>query len=254
MWGKFGQQDNKTQVKEFTETSEFWHFLDSAKHDMRWVSPLDEESVEVHHKMTPFCETSSPNLNIFIAAYTTWHARLPLYQALDLQERCLYSDTDSVVFVKNTNDPPMDFSGDYLTALMKQLQAGTNKDVTIAHLNVCSLRSKIEELRCLQQCRFEILAVTETHLHKSVPDSEVNTLGMKFIRLDRKGRKGGGCILYYAEHLRAFHRKDLFTSGIEAAWLQINFPSAPVLFSVMYRHQTRANFSILLAPLWRRLG
>lgn len=102
-----------------------------------------------------------------------------------------------------------DFSGDYLTALMKQLQAGTNKDVRIAHLNVCSLRSKIEELRCLQLlCRFEILAVTETHLDKSVPDSEVNILGMKFIRLDRKGRKGGGCILYYAEHLRAFHRKD----------------------------------------------
>ena len=117
-----------------------------------------------------------------------------------------------------------------------------------AHLNVCSLRSKIEELRCLQLlCRFEILAVTETHLDKSVPDSEVNILGMKFIRLDRKGRKGGGCILYYAEHLRAFHRKDLFTSGIEAAWLQVNFPSAPVLFSVMYRPPDASQFFDLIS-------
>ena len=58
---------------------------------------------------------------------------------------------------------------------------------------MCSLRSKIEELRCLQLlCRFEILAVTATHLDKSVPDSEVKILGMKFIRVDIKGRKGGG--------------------------------------------------------------
>ena len=57
---------------------------------------------------------------------------------------------------------------------MKQLQAGTNKELRIVHLNVCSLRSKIEERRCLQLlCRFEILAVTETHLDKSVPDSAV---------------------------------------------------------------------------------
>ena len=98
MWGKFGQQTNKTQVKEFTDTPEFWRFLGSSKHDIRWVSPLDEDRVEVHHKMTPFWETDSPHLNIFIAAFTTCHARVRLYGALDhLQDRCLYSDTDSVV-------------------------------------------------------------------------------------------------------------------------------------------------------------
>ena len=146
-----------------------------------------------------------------------------------------------------------DSSGDYLTDLMKQLQTGTSKDVRIAHLNVFSLRSKIEELRCLQLellCRFEILAVTETHLDKSAPDSAVNIPGMKFIGLDRKGRKGGGCILYYADHLQAFHRKDLFTSGIEAAWLQVNFPSASVLFSVMYRPPDASQFFDLIgSPL-----
>ena len=75
---------------------------------------------------------------------------------------------------------------------------------------------------------------------------------MKFIRLDRKGRKGGGCILYYAEHLRAFHRKDLFISGIEAAWLQVNFPrlSAPVLFSAMYRPLDASQFfDLISSPL-----
>ena len=37
--------------------------------------------------------------NIFIAIYTTAHARLKLYSALEtLQERVLYFDTDSVIY------------------------------------------------------------------------------------------------------------------------------------------------------------
>ena len=109
MWGKFGQQTNKTQVKEFTETDKFWQFLDSSKNDIRWVSPLDEERVEVHHRMQTHCQKDSPILNIFMACFTTCHARLRLYQALDnLGERCLYTDTDSVIFVRSLQDPPLD--------------------------------------------------------------------------------------------------------------------------------------------------
>ena len=37
--------------------------------------------------------------NIFIAAFTTCHARLKLYESLDaLQEQVLYFDTDSVIY------------------------------------------------------------------------------------------------------------------------------------------------------------
>ena len=49
--------------------------------------------------------------------------------------------------------------GDSLSDFVNQLEYGTsNKDVRLAHLNVCSLRNKIEEVRCLQLlCKFEIL-------------------------------------------------------------------------------------------------
>ena len=69
---------------------------------------------------------------------------------------------------------------------------------------------------------------------------------MTFIRLDRIGRKGGGCALYYATHFRAFHLKDLFTSGVEAAWLQVNFPGSSVLFSVVYRPPDANQFFYLI--------
>ena len=41
----------------------------------------------------------SVKTNVFIAAFTTSHARLKLYGALDtLKERVLYYDTDSVIY------------------------------------------------------------------------------------------------------------------------------------------------------------
>ena len=128
---------------------------------------------------------------------------------------------------------------DGLSDFVNELEYGTsNKDVRLAHLNVCSLRNKIEEVRCLQLlCKFEIFAITKTHLDKNIPHTEIDIPGMKFVRLDRKGRKGGGCLLYYAEYLQATHRRDLFTQNIEAEWLQVKFPSSSVLFSVIYRPQ-----------------
>ena len=100
MWGKFGQQSNKTQVKEFMDPPQFWQFLDSSTHDIRWVSPLSEERVEVHYKMQDQCESDSPNLNIFIACFTTCWARLHLYQIMDqLGDRVLYTDTDYIIFL-----------------------------------------------------------------------------------------------------------------------------------------------------------
>ena len=101
MWGKFGQKPNKTQVKEFDDPVKFHEFHESDKYDIRYVSVLTEQRVEIHYKHQLQDDPVSPNLNIFIACFTTCNARLKLYEALDLlQERVLYFDTDSVIFKK----------------------------------------------------------------------------------------------------------------------------------------------------------
>jgi len=108
----------------------------------------------------------------------------------------------------------------------------------------------MEELRCLQlMCRFEILDVIEMHLNKTASDTVIDIPGMKFLRLDRKRRKDGECVLYYAQHFQALHRNDLPTSGVEAAWLQVNFPSSSVLFSVIYRLPDGSQFFDLIGSL-----
>ena len=50
MWGKFGQQFNKTLVKEFVNQVTFHNFLDSDKHEIRYVSSFTEERVEEYYK------------------------------------------------------------------------------------------------------------------------------------------------------------------------------------------------------------
>ena len=124
MWGKFGQQSNKTQVKEFVDHVKFHRFLDSDKHDVQYVSVFTEDRVEVHYREHEGDVSVSPYLNIFMACFTTCWARLHLYDALGLLgDRCLYYDTDSVIFVSRPGwpDPPL---GDFLGDFKDELEAG----------------------------------------------------------------------------------------------------------------------------------
>lgn len=126
---------------------------------------------------------------------------------------------------------------DYLERFAASLNTSHN-DLRIAHLNVCSLRNKIEDIRLLQKiCRFDVLAIGESHLNASIPDNVLQIPGLKFIRCDRSQRKGGGVIMYYAEHLSVTHRRDLAASDIEALWIRVKFPTNTTLFSVIYRSE-----------------
>lgn len=98
---------------------------------------------------------------------------------------------------------------------MNQLQYGTlNKEVRLAHLNVCSLRNKIEEVRCLQLlCKFEILAITKTHLNKNIPDTEIDIPGMKFVRLDRRAKKEED-VYYIMQNIRKLNIVEIYLNEI----------------------------------------
>lgn len=68
--------------------------------------------------------TPSPNLNIFVACFTTCHARLHLNDALEvLGERVLYMDTDSVIYTSRPHDAPLPHVGDSLGEFKNELSA-----------------------------------------------------------------------------------------------------------------------------------
>ena len=122
MWGKFGQRLNKTQVKEFDDPQAFHRFLDTDTLDVRHVSVMNDAMVEVHYQHQNEDIPVSPNLNIFVAAFTTCWARLRLYEALQLLgERVLYYDTDSVIYLEEEGQPSPVF-GDYLGDFTSELE------------------------------------------------------------------------------------------------------------------------------------
>ena len=121
MWGKFGQRLNKTQVQTFHNPQAFHRFLDTGTLDVRHVSVINDDLVEVHYQYQDEDIPVSPNLNIFVACFTTCWARLRLYTALEkLGERVLYYDTDSIIFLQDEGQPNPTL-GDYLGDFTSEL-------------------------------------------------------------------------------------------------------------------------------------
>ena len=122
MWGKFGQCLNKTQVQEFDDPQAFHRFLETDTLDVRHVSVVNEQMVEMHYQYQDEDIPVSPNLNIFVASFTTSRARDRLYEALQLVgEHVLYFDTDSIIYLEEP-DQPSPVLGDYLGEFTSELE------------------------------------------------------------------------------------------------------------------------------------
>ena len=86
------------------------------------VSVINDDMVEVHYQNQKEDIRVSPNLNIFVACFTTCHARLKLYATLEaLGETVLYFDTDSIIYLEETPtqfQPTLDsYLGDFTSEL-----------------------------------------------------------------------------------------------------------------------------------------
>ena len=106
--GKFAQRSNLTKTELVTEPKVLFDYLDSTKYEVSDARLVNDETVEVHYSNTEEFAEQDNKTNIVIAAFTTAYARLKLYDLLDLlQERVLYYDTDSVIYVHEPGKPPL---------------------------------------------------------------------------------------------------------------------------------------------------
>ena len=113
-----------TQTKRVTEPKELFEYLDSDRYEVSEALMVNDETVEIQYTNKDEFVEEKGKVNIVIAAFTTAYARLKLYDLLDLlQERVLYYDTDSVIYVHEPGkpDPPL---GDYLGDLTDELDVG----------------------------------------------------------------------------------------------------------------------------------
>ena len=93
----------------------------------------------------------------------------------------------------------------------------------MAHLNINSIRNKIEDLKTLIAKNVDILAVSETKLDESFPTSQFLIDGFKKpFRYDRN-TNGGGILVYFREKVPANEIKQVnIANSIECVLTEIN--------------------------------
>jgi len=123
LWGKFGQRPNMVQNKLFNSYTEFINFTEDSTREILDCHIVAEQLVNVSFRLKSDYVQEDKNTNIYVAIFTTSQARLMLYDKLDLlQDRVLYYDTDSIVFVDSISDPVQMETGDYLGLMKKELE------------------------------------------------------------------------------------------------------------------------------------
>ena len=90
---------NTRQTKYVTEVSEFYEILLNNKLDNTNFQFINDDMVQMTYNFKDQFVDNSKNTNIYIACFTTSHARLMLYNKLDyLKEKVLYFDMGSIIY------------------------------------------------------------------------------------------------------------------------------------------------------------
>ncbi|XP_035677014.1 uncharacterized protein LOC118416064 [Branchiostoma floridae] len=120
-WGKFGQRDNFSKTEYVTSPARLYELAGSKTIDLKSLHVVNDEIAEVQYAHQKDFIPEPPNTNVYIAAFTTAHARLKLYGLLKkLGESVLYFDTDSIIYLcDGKNTLPV---GDYLGDLTDELE------------------------------------------------------------------------------------------------------------------------------------
>jgi G:T-mismatch repair DNA endonuclease (very short patch repair protein) len=97
LWGKFGMQTNKTQVKFINKLSEWYQMIESSEYNIQDINLEIPGILTVYYNCNKKCfdgGSTNNNINVVIASFVTAHARLKLLSVMQkLGKRTLYHDT-----------------------------------------------------------------------------------------------------------------------------------------------------------------
>ena len=122
LWGKFGQRVNQTRTEYVTEPKDFYKILLNDGNEDINIQFLTKDMVQMQYNHKNQFVDNYNNTNIFVAAFTTSHAREMLYGVLDkLGNQVLGYDTDSCWFVERSGGNTIP-TGDSLGELTDELK------------------------------------------------------------------------------------------------------------------------------------
>ena len=122
-WGRFGMQTNKTKCKFISNLNSWYEIISDDNNIVHEVDFGIKDVLTVYYSDKKEFHDKSTEINVCIAAFVTCHARLKLLSELNkLQDRVLYFDTDSIIFLCKTNlyEPKL---GDFLGELTNEISS-----------------------------------------------------------------------------------------------------------------------------------
>ncbi|XP_067306560.1 uncharacterized protein [Pseudorasbora parva] len=124
LWGRFSMRERLPQTTLVNDPEQFTRIVFGETSTVSYFSFVSDDVALVQHLPAKGDDVETNDINVFVGAFTTAHARLELYELMDkLDDRLLYSDTDSVIFLSRDGDwdPPL---GDHLGELTNEIDDG----------------------------------------------------------------------------------------------------------------------------------
>lgn len=124
LWGRFSMRENLPMTDMLKDPEQFARYRFGNEYNVTHFSFVSEDVALVQWRFADGNSSQTRDINVFLGAFTTAHARLELYKIMDkLGGRLLYSDTDSLIFVSKDGDwePPL---GPYLGDLTDEIDDG----------------------------------------------------------------------------------------------------------------------------------
>ena len=135
----------------------------------------------------------------------------------------------------NPDPYSVDGSADTSDILSSTSFDSLNNHLSILHLNIQSILSKIDLIRG-EATSYDILIFSESWLKPTVNNHEIRIENfMPPFRTDRNDRPGGGVIVYVRDTLSCKRRVDLEVHGVEGVWLELTIKSKRILVGGFYR-------------------
>ena len=136
--------------------------------------------------------------------------------------------------------------GPMCTSIVNNVTKGANSDMNnidfkecglhISCLNICHLLTKLDEIKYLfsSSKSMDIFGVCETFLSDVIPDTLIQIDNFVHVRRDRKGKHGGGILVYISDKLPFHRRSDLESSDIESIWIEIKYDKRNPFYLSLY--------------------
>ena len=124
-WGKLSQRPNLPKTVVCKQPHEYFEIHDNPNLKVTGEDRPNDETVLVSYELKNEEDADPGNTNIAIASFVTSYARLHLYRFMDEivsigEDRLLYFDTDSVIFIRKAEDPEIK-TGNFLGDLTDEL-------------------------------------------------------------------------------------------------------------------------------------